>query len=292
MDTQQLEKKRKLFERDGYVVSVAQGRRFQNRLQLLKGTLEYSSTSTRSRKVLLKKNLERIASFSSALLVLCSVIPEEVLAHQFDISQLKDWWRGVSYPSNLKKFVQQLCVEVGIDYIETVHKDAEDTIAIFGDEAVLLRAVVYVAQNRNSDAYKKIPFDRLIRLPFYLKVDQLEVIDHTSEIVEVVFNKHVSGGYNLFDDWMRYLRCVTNKDDKAQALLEGAVYFAKETLPPSDRREKWASSVLNDFRSLQISPGEPNANQSNNHDDESGAQSVDGELQEATPGMTTTTLLQ
>jgi hypothetical protein len=81
--------------------------------------LEYPSTSTRSRKVLLKKNLERLANYSSALLVLCSVIPEEVLAYHFDISKLKDWWQGVSYPSNLKKFVKQLCEEVGIDYIET-----------------------------------------------------------------------------------------------------------------------------------------------------------------------------
>jgi hypothetical protein len=77
----------------------------------------------------------------------------------------------------------------------------------------------YVARKRYSNAYKEIAFDRLICLPFYLQVAQLQIIDHNSEIIETVFEKHKSSKYKLFDDWTRYLRNITNKEHKAQALL-------------------------------------------------------------------------
>ncbi|GAM37722.1 hypothetical protein TCE0_029f07871 [Talaromyces pinophilus] len=143
------------------------------------------------------------------------------------------------------------------------------------------KACDYVAKNRKS-AYNEIAFDHLIPLPFYLTVPQLSTIDHSSTIIERVFTKYTVNGDDLYDDWTRYCKSLTNEDDRAEAIL-GAVYFAKKTLLKSDRREKWASSVLNDFRSLQRSPDGPNANHSNNHVDESGVPSLDGKLQEATP---------
>jgi hypothetical protein len=122
MIMERLEENRSLFENDKHVARGTLIRRFKSRCQLLKGNLQYSSTSTKGRKTNLKENLERIAAISSSLLFLCCTLSDEFLVSkgstQFAV-KLKQWWQSVSYPGNLKVLIQQLCDEEKIQYIET-----------------------------------------------------------------------------------------------------------------------------------------------------------------------------
>ncbi|KUL81678.1 hypothetical protein ZTR_11134 [Talaromyces verruculosus] len=127
---EQLEAHRSLFLNDNYVALDSQIRRFKSRCGLLNGDLQRGSTDTKKKKIKVKENLERIAAISSALLFLCTSLPEAFIASkgstQFAL-KLKDWWQSVSYPRNLEVLVRQLCLEATIDYKETVHIQPDDT---------------------------------------------------------------------------------------------------------------------------------------------------------------------
>lgn len=120
----------------------------------------------------------------------------------------------------------------------------------------------YLAKHRDT-IYKDIPINHLIPLAFHVKVTHLKTAD-LQLLITLVCKKYDNS--NLLSDWHKYCkaldpekRIIATLGMLALFLLlilcsfyeEGALFFAAESLPPSEDRESWKSTCLSGFYLLK-----------------------------------------